>query len=510
MSARPLLLCALGSILASACSVPQTQGLPSKAKDFEATIAGVERNDPASPAVLNARLSYVEFLLSEAPHVPCAKLLERAQEQLGSVEANPKSRVMFPDGWARAADLDYRLYLARASCGAEEDRGNELRTGVATAQRAVELYRKVFDYRSMATMQVNVATVFHQLGDTAAAIVALETALDMDRQYGFPDEAAENYKLLLTWRGEPDDDERITALMQDFPKRSTSLQFGWGPSDAQITVENHRACLEDGQISSSRAAASFERHIGAENGGGWSISYEHHLTRYEPGVWPTTQGSPTPQTVFPPAQLPAAGFKVSAAGEFEGVTDAKALAARLTAKTEEIIRAAAPSGDQDHKLVNQALWTMTANFSPGMLEAQAAENYQLETAMWIGAKLEQGVWYETSAPLSLPGIPRVVVEQQLQFAFTRMVPCSAGAAAQCVEIVIRATPDKEALDQAMADYELVDYTASSNVRIVVEPATLLTYAREEWVDWYASIGDGKRNSLLQSEHLVSTTSYGAH
>src|SRR5215469_5950375 len=143
MSARPLLLWALGSILASACSVPQTQGPPSRAKDFEATIAGIERNDPASPAVLNARLSYVEFLLSEQG--PCAKLLERAQEQLGSVEANPKSRVMFPDGWARAADLDYRLYLARASCGAEEDRGNELRTGVATAQRAVELYRKVFD-----------------------------------------------------------------------------------------------------------------------------------------------------------------------------------------------------------------------------------------------------------------------------------------------------------------------------------------------------------------------------
>jgi hypothetical protein len=40
-------------------------------------------------------------------------------------------------------------------------------------------------------------------------------------------------------------------------------------------------------------------------------------------------------------------------------------------------------------------------FAPGMLEAQTIENYQLETAMWIGATLEQGVWYEISAPLSL-------------------------------------------------------------------------------------------------------------
>src|SRR4029077_2892038 len=118
----------------------------------------------------------------------CAQRLEQAQEQLGSVEANPKASVMFPDGWARAVDIEYRLHLARADCGSEADRENELGTAVAAARRAVELYRNMFDYRSMVIMQFDVGVVLRQLGDNAAALAALETALDMDREYGFQDD----------------------------------------------------------------------------------------------------------------------------------------------------------------------------------------------------------------------------------------------------------------------------------------------------------------------------------
>ena len=511
MTARALLLCAVTSLLACACSVPRHQAPTSAppASDFEATIARIGRTDPGSPALLSAQLAYAEFLLSGALG-PCAERFERVQEQLGSVDANPKTRVMFPDGWARATGLEYRLHLARAACGSETDRENELRTAVAAARRAVELYRKAFDYRSMAIMQFDMGSVLHQLGEKAAALAALARALDMDREYGFQDDARENNKLLLTWRGEPAGEAQIAELMQDFPKRRAVLQFGWRASDARITLENHRECLDDGQIVGSRAAATFERRVSADNDGGWSVSYTHHLTRYEPGVWPTMQGSQTPQMVFDPAAPPAADFKVSATGEFEGATDSTAFAARLAAKTEELIRAAAPSGDRARSLMSEALEATADTFSPGMLEAATAENYQLETAMWIGATLEQGVWYEISAPLSLPGMPRAVVQHRIEFAFTRMVPCTAGAAAQtCVEMVIRATPDEEALDQVIADVGLTAYTASTEARIVTDPATLLPYAREERVYWYGSRSNGSRDSVLQSEHLVSTTSYGA-
>jgi len=105
---------------------------------------------------------------------------------------------------------------------------------------------------------------------------------------------------------------------------------------------------------------------------------------------------------------------------------------------------------------------------------------------------------------------RTVVQYRVEFAFTRMVPCTAGAAAPtCVEMVIHAAPDEEALDQVIADKSFAAYIASTEVRIVTDPATLLPYAREERAYWYASLSNGRRDSVLGSEHLVSTTSYGA-
>lgn len=494
---------------------PQAVKSGPEASDFEATIESIERADPGSPAALSAQLGYADFLLSDAPG-PCAERLLRAQEQLGSVDASPKAGVMFPDGWARVADLEYRLHLARSACGSETDRANELRSAAAAARRAVELYREVFDYHSMVVMQFDASFALHQLGENAVALAALEAAIDMDKQYGFQDDATENYALLLTWSGRPADAAQVDALMRDFPQRQARLKFAWHPSDARVTLETHRQCLYDGQIAASQATAGFERHIGS-NGGGWIVSYAHRLSRYEPGVWPTIQGSRTPMMVFPPAPLPAVSFKVSAAGQFEGVTDSEAFASRLVTKTERLIRAAAPAGNRARSLTSQAVEDAAAFLSPGMLEASTAEKYQVETAMWIGATLDQGVWYESSAPLSLPGIPQVVVQNRIQFAFTRMVPCNPGTVAQtCVEIVFRATPEPESLHHALADISTEleysrapDFTASTEVRVVTDPETLMPYAREERVYWYASTSKNPKDKVLESERLVSTTSYDA-
>jgi hypothetical protein len=364
----------------------------------------------------------------------------------------------------------------------------------------------------MAIMQVAVSTTLHQRGDNSAALAALETALDMDREYGFEDDARENYARLLTWRGEPAGDAQIAAFIAGFPKRRAVLRFAWHASNARITLENRREYLSDGQTVASRAAATFERHVAADSDGTWSVSHAHRLTQYEPGVWPTMPGSQTPQRAFVPAAPPPADFKVSATGEFEGVTDyTNAFAARLVARTEQLIRAAAPAGDRARTLTSEAVQAAATAFSPGMLESATAEDYQLETAMWVGATLEQGVWYEISAALSLPGIREAVVQHRMEFAFTRMVPCTAGAAAQtCVEMVIHATPDEGSLDQMIADAGLGAYTASTEARIVTDPATLLPYAREERRSWYASRGKDGRDSVLGSEHLVSTTTYGAN
>ena len=509
MTVRPLLLSGAMSVLASACSV-QGPRVPAS-NEFAAVVARLERTDPASPALLSAKLGYADFLLSAAPG-PCAERLVRAQEQVGSVEADPTTPVMFPDGLARAADLEYRLHLARSACGLRADDEDELRAAAAAAHRAVELYRDVFDYRSMVILQSDASMVLHQLGETAAALSGVQAALQMDREYGFHDDARENYQLLLAWRGEASGPAQIARLMQDFPNRRATLKFGWHPANARITLESRREYIKDGQPFRSRAAAAFELHIGAEPGGGWSVSYTDRLARYEPGVWPTiaslNKDSQAPQTVFPPAPIPPVGFTVSAAGQFQAVTDSEAFAARLVDRTDLHIRAQAPSGMRAHGLTNDAV-EMTADvLSPGALEAATAESYALDTAMWIGATLEQGIWYETSAPLSLPGIPRIVIPHRIAFAFTRMVPCAADAAPpRCIEIVIRITPDRQALDDVNANTVSLHYAASIEGRIVTDPATLLPYAREERIFWYYSFGPNRQHTTLKSEHLVSRTHY---
>jgi hypothetical protein len=516
MSARPLLFGALIGFLACSCSVPRPRGpvRPPEASDFEAAIARLQRADPASPAVLSTKLAFAQFLLSKAAG-PCAQRLTLAQEQLGSVGASPQAHVMFPDGWALVADLEYQQHLGRASCASPGDRRDEWLAAVEAARRAVRLYRNEFEYHSMVIMQFDTAIALRRLGENAAALTALRQTLRMDREYGFADDARENFKLLLIWRGEPAGTEQVARLMQGFPLRRVTLKFGWHPSDARITLKESRVTFDGGQIAHSRAAAAFERHTGAAPAGGWSVTYSHRFSGYEPGVWPSDPGAQKRPLVFPPAPLPTVDFKVSAGGEFVGVRNAKAFATRLTTWTDKLIRAGAPTGDRARDAADSVVGVTARDFSPGMLEADAAQNYQLETAMWVGATLEQGVWYEISAPMSLPGMSEFVVEQRIDFAFTRRLPCTAGAAdRRCVEIVIRATPDPKSLAHVLEDLGgappnslFADYFASTEVRIVTDPATLLPYAREERVYWYASIGNTTADAILESDHLLCTTRY---
>ncbi|MFZ0500064.1 MAG: hypothetical protein WAM52_13085 [Steroidobacteraceae bacterium] len=519
MNTRPLLFCAAVSLLACSCSalrsLPPAQVSP--ASQFATTIRRIERADPGSPASLDAQLAYAGFLLSGPSRFSCGEHLNLAQEQIGSVAANPKTRVMFPDGWALLADLEYRQHLARAACASKMDRRDDLLAAVEAARRAVRLYRDGFDYRSMVVMQFDVATTRHALRDDTAALSALKEALRMDREYGFLDDARENYGLLLTWRGEPAGAAEVAKLMRDFPRRRVTFEFGWHPIDTRIALDRRRALLSDGRIVHARATEDFVGSITADQSGGWTVSYTHRLSSYDPGVWPHEPAPEVPELVFSPAPLPALDFKVTAAGGFDGVTDPKAFAGRLAARTSALIRVGALSGHDGASVTNDVLARVASILSPGILAAATAENYQLETAMWIGAKLEQGVWYGITAPLSLPGVSQLVVPQRIEFSFSRRVPCtSAVVAKKCAEIVIHATPNQTTLDNLLADvaggspqYRYMDYGAVIDARIVIDPATLLPYTREERIYWYVSLGKSAADKILQSEHVVATTRYTA-
>ena len=194
------------------------------AKQFATAIEGSSALDAQSPDTLNTRLAYANFL-TKLESGDCRAHLDEAQNQLDAAKASRGLAVVLPAGLARIAQVEYQLHSARASCGAGV-RDQELHAALQSAQRAVELYRDEFDAVSMVTMQFNVSIAYHNLGDTTAAAAALRTTLDLDREYGFADDAEDNYRLLLS-EDQAAGSGQIDALMKDFPERSATLSFGW-------------------------------------------------------------------------------------------------------------------------------------------------------------------------------------------------------------------------------------------------------------------------------------------
>jgi hypothetical protein len=195
--------------------------------------------------------------------------------------------VVLPAGLAHLAHVEYQLHFARASCDASaEVRDRELHAALASAQRAVTGYRDAFDAVSMVTMQFNAGVVYRNLGDTAQAAAALQTTIDMDREYGFADDAAENYRQLLQWNNEPAGPDQIAARMQDFPQRSVTLAFGWFESDAQAAFQTDVTGLAGHETVHIRASRGAQRQV-RKGLVSWSVSYQVNEAHYDLGALPT-------------------------------------------------------------------------------------------------------------------------------------------------------------------------------------------------------------------------------
>ena len=495
------LSCSCADVSTRATTTPPT------AADFQATIAGLDKFQPNSPATLAARLDSAEFLLENAPG-RCGERLDLAQAQADAVAANPVTQVVFPEGWGRPADVLYRIHRDRASCDADSAaRVLELQSAVWAAQRAVQLYRDALDYRSMAVMQYNVAVTHQALGDGTAALAALEAAIAMDREFGLRADAQDNYALLLKWRKEPAGPDQVAHRMADFPNRSTTLRFAWSAGDVAMALDITHASVIGDQVIHATGSLAYERHIRAGQDG-WVVSSTPIGGETDPGPWPQeTQGPAGPLGTFRPTLLQFPTLELTRAGDFKAADDLVAFAARVTHDAQAAIRAHAPGGTRTQELMNQAAHGAQVEFAPTVIANEVSEAYGLETAMWIGATLKQGVNYELTVPLSLPGIAHVIVEQRVDFTFTRELPCAPDAAAHsCVELVVRATPLEQPLQEVLASFQLpqgvaLHYTSSISMRLVVDPQTLKPYLRDRRRYWYVAVGRQRPNDvLLESDH----------
>jgi tetratricopeptide (TPR) repeat protein len=504
--------CGLSCSCAGA-STPATTNPPTAA-DFQASIAELDKFEPNSPATLAARLEYADFLLDHGPG-PCQQRLDLAQSLVATVITNPATQVVFPGGWGRPTDLQYRIHRGRAACVADAaSRIHELQAAVDAARQAVQLYRDALDYRSMAVMQYNVGVTYQALGDGKDALAALEAAIQMDREFGLRADAQDNYALLLKWRKEPGGPDQVAQHMADFPSRSTTLKFAWSAGDVAIALDIRHASVVDGQVLHASGALSFERRIRVADGG-WVVSLTPSAGQSDFGVWPReTAGPEGPLGTFRPALLQFPTIELTSSGDFKAADDLVAFAARVTKDAQTATRAQAPAGKRTPGLIADALRAVQVEFAPDVIANEVTEAYGLETAMWIGATLKQGGSYELTVPLSLPGLEYIIVEHQVDFTFTRELPCTSGPAARsCVELVLHATPLEQPLQAVLSSFQLpqgttLHYASSISMRLIVDPQTLKPYLRDTRRYWYVTLGKEVPNNVqMESDRSESKLTY---
>jgi hypothetical protein len=470
----------------SACST-----LGQSSPDLQAAISRLSAADPNSLATLNARLAYTESLVGNATPGDCRQRLAQARAQLAAVLRSPATGVLFPTGWTRAGDAQYRIHRLTAGCSQDADeRRRESLATLAAARRAVELYRDARDYRSMAAMQFNVAVAEEQLGEQPAAVDALDAAIAMDREFGFRDDAEENFKYLARLQSTPMDAAQLAARMSDFPARSVTLSFAWSATDAHVFLRCARTRLVDGRVFKSEAQSELRSSVRARSDRQWTLSDQRLSVSDDAGVWPFTPSAPAVRdAVFTPTLLEFPDLEISGAGDLERVDDVNAFADRVLRQVEAAIREQVRQQGSGDALLEVGLHGARTALAPEIIEAQVTQSYSLDTAMWIGATLQQGAWYESDAQLMLPGMPSVVLKHHLRFAYTHPVSCMGDSDDRsCVELLIHATPDATALTELLGNLPRpLQYTTASDVRLVIDPHTLRPYDDETRRYWYAAI-----------------------
>lgn len=502
------------------------------AKQFAADIDSFNALDPQSPDTLNSRLAYANFL-TKIESGDCRAHLDEAQNQLKVATASRALAIVLPSGLARIADVEYELHSARASCGAGAAlRDQELHAALNAAQRAVELYRDAFDAVSMVTMQFNVSVAYHKLGDIAAASAALKATLDLDREYGFEDDAAENYQLLMQWTNQDASPEHIEAWMNDFPERSATLSFGWAASDATLTLQSDVSQLAGADFAHFHASRSAQRRV-RKGLGSWVVSFQPGDPHFDFGELPNSAPPESkPSKSEPLAETYANSlarvlmhfhdYRLTRKGDFDWGTDDFRFGSRARADAKTLGRdlgsLGSGSNDQDSTQLARLVGAAVRDaLSPETTEAQTAEDYDLEAGTWIGATLEQGVWYNMTATLRLPLAPQALLTHQIQFSYSRPVPCSAGSSElSCIEIVLRAAPDPAILK---TDLEMLARGAHlargqvprlwsvTTMRLVTDPTTLRTYSLETRWHTYWSNGEHRPDqSLIEAEKTIVSMS----
>jgi hypothetical protein len=152
------------------------------------------------------------------------------------------------------------------------------------------------------------------------------------------------------------------------------------------------------------------------------------------------------------------------------------------------------------------------------MRAEAEETWNLAVGFWTGADLELGEDYVTRSEGELPFAPGVTAVSAVEFTVRRRVPCTAGERApRCVEVTLRSTPERAAVDRVSkallarlagrgAEVPVgarEDLAVESELLLVTEPGTLRPFR----MVWTKSVRAGQGEGGLPALEEVERHEY---
>jgi hypothetical protein len=244
-----------------------------------------------------------------------------------------------------------------------------------------------------------------------------------------------------------------------------ALRFAW-PDDARARVSYRRTRRRTGERPEV-----------------FTARYETVAERGPAGFRVSTRGTswkgdlPVPPALAPEAVRASEAVvqRIRPQGEFLALDGVEAMRPVLARVLDE----ARVPPDQAERALAQAL---------AATRAEAEELWNLAVGFWTGADLRVGERYAMQSEAELPLLSGVRATQAVEFGVRRRVPCTASERAlRCVEVVLRSTPDRAALEASappllarlLPDGEeppagaAKELTAERTLVLVTEPGTLL-------------------------------------
>jgi len=217
-------------------------------------------------------------------------------------------------------------------------------------------------------------------------------------------------------------DESAAAARGDV----VSLRFAW-PADARARVSFRRTRQRTGERTEV-----------------FTARYETVAERGPAGFRVSTRGTswkgdlPVPPALAPEAMRASEAVvqRILPQGQFLALDGVEAMRPVLA----RVLDDAKVPPDQAERALALAL---------AATRAEAEELWNLAVGFWTGADLRVGERYAMQSEAELPLLPGVRAPQAVEFRVSGRVPCAASERApRCVEVVLRSTPDRAALDAA--------------------------------------------------------------